>query len=449
MNCSPSIINRVKSSLKKRLASIKKPKWFQWSLTPKAGNPPTLSVLEFTAYLALAIAGFWLFAQFNNIQHKKIIIEANRLNDYRYIEKRAEPWFDDSTYFLHYERANFKLSIPMTFAKEQDDYELATTLQSKIESDSIRLKCIEVYGLSFDIRTGLKNLSSISKYWNIVFERATRDNGMLPAPNNSVDFQTSITNPNYSAYYETREIFNKVSSYSMMKSLDSCEQNLKENILRDSLKGKDLISSYRICLKSNNCGHYKKKSKIVSKPDVCPDCGKVSSINYSTHNFFEDNELSVIDTYTVIAQSDSANHFTKKGESQFGFGLLGNKPGWFTLHDISQGYYDIELHTVSIDSIHLTIDFIGAVALWPSVEPDVMRGTSISYTDPLKILKIRNEGLQLFFESKELANKQTIRVFAVTALLSGLVIILITFLILGCHRGLRVIKEYRQNNLSK
>ena len=119
-------------------------------------------------------------------------------------------------------------------------------------------------------------------------------------------------------------------------------------------------------------------------------------------------------------------------------------PGWFTLHDISQGYYNIELHSASIDSIHLTIDFVGAVSLWPSVEPDVMRGTSISYTDPFKILKIRNEGLQLYFESKELANKQTIRVFAVTALLSGLVIILITFLILGCHRGLRAMKDYRQ-----
>ena len=441
MNCS---LRKQIQSLKTRLSSFKRPRWFQWSLTPKAGNPPTLSVLEFTVYLALAIVGFWLFAQFNDIQHKKIIIEADRLSDYRYIEKVDEAWYDDSTYFLHYERANFKLSIPMTFAKEQEDYELATTLQSKIESDSIRLKCIEVDGLAFDMSKRLLNLSNISKYWNIVFERATRDNGLLPAPNKSVDNQTSITNPNYSAYYETRDIFNKVSSYSMMKSLDSCEKNLKDNLSHDVLHDKEYVSGYRLCLKTQHLGRYKKREEFVADSIVCKNCNRAIGANYSIHKHYENKPYSIIESYTaIVADKDHDQFFTKKGEANFNDGLLGNMPGWFTLHDISQGYYNIELHTASIDSIHLTIDFVGAVSLWPSVEPDEMRGTSISYTDPLKILKIRNEGLLLYIESKELANKQTIRVFAVTALLSGLVIILITFLILGCHRGLRAMKDYR------
>ena len=263
----------------KRYHSFQKPKWFQWSLVPKAGNPPTLSVLEFTAYLALAIAGFWLFANFNDIQHKSIIIEADRLSDYRYVEKATQPWSDDSTYFLHYERANLNLRIPMTFAIEQDQGELTTTMH--IESDSIALKCIEVPNPFPDgISTRLMNRSYLSKYWNIVFERAVRDNGMLPAPNESVDFQTSITNPDHSEYYETRDIYNKVSSQSLMKSLDSCEHNLKENLLRDSLKGKELLLSYRMSSKSQNCGHFRNKSEIVSKPEVCTNCGNIHSINY-------------------------------------------------------------------------------------------------------------------------------------------------------------------------
>lgn len=447
MNYFSSIFYRLKL-FRNRIASVHRPKWFQWSLVPKAGNPPTLSVLEAVVYFIILSIGIWLFLQLNYIPRKSIIIEADRLTNFRYVEKRTESWFNDSTYFLHYEKANFNLRIPMTFAKKQNKSELATTLLSEIQSDSIALKCSVVSNPFPDkISTRLMNRSHLSKYWNIIFEKALRDNEMLPAPNESVDFQTKITNPDYSTYYETRDLFNKVSSHSMMKSLDSCEQNLKENILRDSLKGKDLISCYRICLKSKNCGYYRNKSKIVSKPNECPKCGKIHSINYSTHKFFEDNELSVIESYTAIAQSDSVHHFSKKGESQFGFGFLGNT-GWFSLHDISQGYYDIELQTASIDSIQLTIDFVGAVTFWPSIEPDEKSGTYIKYSDPIKMLKIRREGLHLFYESKELANKQAIRLFAVTAFISGLFIIMLTFLIIGVYRAQRVLRNFKKTNLN-
>lgn len=461
MNCLSAIFNRLKL-LKKRIASVRKPKWFQWSLTPKAGNPPTLSVLEAVVYLLVLCIGIWLFIQFNYIPHKSIFIEADRLSDYRYVKPNSMHL--DSAYVLHYERATFNLRIPMTFAKKQKDSDMVTTLQGIIQSDSMYLKCIVVPNPFPDvISTRIMNLSPISTYWNIVFERAVRDNGMLPAPNYSVGEK----------YYDLRNsYYNKVSSYSRMKMMDSCILKLKQEVIPDSM-GQELINNYRFVVKGQLDN--KEFSYIEYPWHVTSDYWK--TIQYDSDSLFTFRDIFAVkrvqkDNY-IIKELYSRNNASlqrlkdlHKGEGDdhfipdtigtnfmiqpfMGEGGSIDAPGWLTLHDISQGYYDIELQTASIDSIQLTIDFVGAVNFWPSIEPDEKSGTYIKYFDPIKILKIRRDGLHLFYESKELANKQSIRVFAVTAFISGLFIIMLTFLIIGVYRAQRVLRELKKTNLNK
>ena len=56
--------------------------------------------------------------------------------------------------------------------------------------------------------------------------------------------------------------------------------------------------------------------------------------------------------------------------------------------------------------------------------------SSIEFRDPAKLFKIRAHGLRFHAKFTELENRQTIRLFGVTAIMSGLLIIFITFVIL-------------------
>lgn len=117
-------------------------------------------------------------------------------------------------------------------------------------------------------------------------------------------------------------------------------------------------------------------------------------------------------------------------------------PGWFELNDISQGWYEIHFNTSTIDSVALTIDFIGVTDFFPmKIKPDEIGSSYIKFTHPDKILQIRMEGLTFYAHFKELENRQTIRCFALTAILSGLLIVLITFVILGIYRVPRIIRK--------
>ena len=121
--------------------------------------------------------------------------------------------------------------------------------------------------------------------------------------------------------------------------------------------------------------------------------------------------------------------------------------GFFDRYDISQGWYNIYLTTSTIDQIELTIDFLGATDFYPmKIEPDERGSNYIKYTDPIKIMKISDEGLSFYAKFKEMENKQTIRCFGVTALISGLIIIILTFFILGLYRTLKVFGNYLFKN---
>lgn len=110
-------------------------------------------------------------------------------------------------------------------------------------------------------------------------------------------------------------------------------------------------------------------------------------------------------------------------------------PGWFSLRDISQAYFKINLKSESIDSIKLKIDFDGATdfsQIYPA--PDKVTMSSIEYKEFPKLNYIKYHGIVFHAHFKEFANMQSIRMFFLTAIMSALFTVIIVFLILAFYK---------------
>ena len=451
---------------------FKKPSW--WIVFPQEGKPLILSVWEFAAYFLICGLLLYCFLRLNDIPHHPITIEINKLSDYRYIKHKS--FAPDSVYSLYFQRSNLDLTIPMVYnRKSQSDNVIS--LRGDIIEDSMTITTTIVpfnenppinvppY-LPPSIKNRMMLLTKTSTYWNVVFDRILRQNDNLPdpAPNESV-------NTNFISIRDTYNIANPISN----NYLDSCYKVFIP-IIKESDKSQ-LNNNYYIALAtSHNIAKQKGPWLVDSEPDsifesifYVPGSNTLSSIwgesysayrkvhksNVNSREIFNRNSFShFFNRYNGYSESiDGINWFSpdnvgftfpveKEDKKDFLTINASDKSGWFSLQDISQGHYDICLRAQTIDSIQLTINFWGAVDIWPSVEPDEKTGNCIKYTNQLKLLKIKTQGLDLYYQSKELANKHYVKVFIVTALLSGIVIILLTFVILFIARVVKS-KFYR------
>ena len=110
-------------------------------------------------------------------------------------------------------------------------------------------------------------------------------------------------------------------------------------------------------------------------------------------------------------------------------------PGWFTMEDISQAYYKFNLKSETIDSIYLRIDFVGSTNFsLITPEPDVITMSSIAYDNPEKIKIIKEKGLFFHVKFSELENRQNVRMFFLTAIMSALFTIFIIFVVLALYK---------------
>lgn len=110
-------------------------------------------------------------------------------------------------------------------------------------------------------------------------------------------------------------------------------------------------------------------------------------------------------------------------------------PGWFSFEDISQAYYHFSIISETIDSIQLRINFVGSTEFSELVpEPDEITMSSIVYSNGEKIAKIKKDGLLFHVKFTELENRQTVRMFFLTAVMSGLFTIFIGFIVLAIYK---------------
>lgn len=121
-----------------------------------------------------------------------------------------------------------------------------------------------------------------------------------------------------------------------------------------------------------------------------------------------------------------------------------SKPSWFSFEDISQQYYDIKLRTYDIDSTTLSIEFCGVAEFSQMIpQPDEVGMSSVVFTDYDKIEQIESDGLKFHARFKELENMQQIRLFLLTSIMAGIIIIIIVFIIMSLY------KIHRQFNVSR
>lgn len=116
-------------------------------------------------------------------------------------------------------------------------------------------------------------------------------------------------------------------------------------------------------------------------------------------------------------------------------GMLLSNPGWFAACDISQAYYEIKLNSLTIDSLTLDINFVGAADFSEMIpKPDVVTMSAIKFIQPEKIQTIKKNGLRFHAKFKELENRQTIRLFFLTAFMCTLLSTLLPFFVIGFYR---------------
>lgn len=126
-------------------------------------------------------------------------------------------------------------------------------------------------------------------------------------------------------------------------------------------------------------------------------------------------------------------------------------PKWFSKFDISQSYFDIKLRCESVDSVVLKFDFVGATDFSEMIpKPDTIAMSSIIFSDPHKITQIKEKGLSFHAHFKEKDGTQTIRLFAITALMcvfTPILLMCLVNIIILLIAGIRKISHYKKRKV--
>jgi hypothetical protein len=110
-----------------------------------------------------------------------------------------------------------------------------------------------------------------------------------------------------------------------------------------------------------------------------------------------------------------------------------SRPKLYSLFDISQSYIKLRVKTNTIDDISLSLDFDGAT------EIDDVRHVADSIYSSRVVYNITNvdetdSEILLYVRFKDLENMQALRLFAVSSVIGGLIMVFIAFLVIYFYR---------------
>lgn len=464
-NSTPTEDNSKKSN--RGCLGINKPRWFQWNLFPKDGQPLTLTIFEFAFYFIILLFFFSIFIDFNKISHHYISIEVESLNNNRYLKKGLH---NDTIFQLYYRSADLNITIPKVFDKSD-----TLAFKGSINRQHKTIKCVRASSsLQPD---GILLRTNLSPLWYAIYDIGARESGFHTIPNANFkdnkyeeefyNIRESIllNNKNLKEeLYRMNELIpdslteRKNSRYRIKLSSDliklNYDYNSKDSILLDLLHNPfknviiDPVTKNNLLEIKPTPYYNKTNSSLLNKDAIDCELLVASNINDSIAERY--NALSL---QTDSIPLDFHRKYVDRHYDHICFNLPPvikrnqSKPisSYFSFekYDISKGWYHFTLNSSSIDSISLKIDFVGATDFYPmDIVPDEIGSNFISYTDMNKILQIKQKGLKLYVQFKETENRQTIRVFAVTAIISGILVILITFMILGFYRTSKVFNNY-------
>lgn len=404
-------------------SSIRKLQRPRWYLFPKAGRH-IHSLFEVIVYIAILIFCKGVFEDFNKVPHYIVSINAERLDNYRYLSKSSQ---NDSVYYLHYQIANLKLQIPMVSSEYEESENIEGVYSGDVRNDSFEIKCKKVSVVApflYEKSDQIRLSSSLSPYWQSIFYFASRNSGYQSVPSNQLSGDVYKRK-----FYELRDTFIRKVRRTIPDSLSDIVKNfyrfkVSSNILDDG--------------NLRNLEKGSQQEEETNKQYLC----------YAQNRgieMIEAKECEYVELSLGNNRSDESAHFYLKKDSTKNNQrhVAIERPKWLDRHDISRGWYKIFLNSSTIDSLELTIDFVGATDFYPmKIEPDERGSNYIKYSDVEKILQIQREGLDLYAQFRDLENQQTVRCFFVTAIISGLLIALLTFVITWVYRGLKAIGRH-------
>lgn len=444
-------------------------KWFTWRFMPNQEELSVKSILETVLYLLVFVVCWFLFIFWNDVPIRKDTIHVDcliRSKEYR--EQSIAP-----TVKICY-------CIPMTSVGWQPEDENTIYRLSSIDTENHKYS--ELYkdsvllytektkvkpGISFDF--GLWTTSSRKDdVTNVVFVEPYNS----PEINDSIkkdekrknlfwmtlfdlgsDFPYNYTMPfllhKHDNFWKDKQyadimyrrylLHQNMINSKLPQRYDSLQNEFVKIINKKRDKTKTTGSFYYVSLKSLHYNRWIYPSNPIESDDS--DKEKITVYKQKNPNRRESE-------HEIYASNDPQKKNTRRLKSEDSWGdNIFEKPSWFRLEDISQVYYDLQLESLTMDSIILKFEFVGATE-FSTIKPvpDKITMSSIEFSDPQKILDIKLNGLKFHARFKELENKQYIRVFVVSQIIGGLILIFIALVFSGI---IRLILNNKKDNKTK
>ncbi len=440
-----------------------------WHFFPRGEELSIKSALEIILYILLIIGGWSLFQTFQKVKTHKFEMRIEQFGKIDTISNSIDS--------IGINIANIKFNIPATdertkakksvdvttgFFREHSFFRTIDDInkdKDSLENFNDYYKTLKYVNTKYDYI----NFNDSSCYFELFIQNNIKPNinNIVPIRSDSTEESKLLKESNLlieaifrlTLYEQMKqlstvpdEIFGNNSIYKIFKSKHQSAKlaedtvNLRNtfiNAIIDSI-GEDSLN--RIPIEIKEPLHY-------YKLDIeAPDYGPFSSFFNGSRRYVkvDNNYISYVEHHQKGHSLSVSNWVSGKVIEAPGFsnpnvlnisGALPLIPNPFSLFDISKAKYHIDIKTSTIDSINLKFDFVGCCTFSKMApEPDVIDMHSITFTDQWKILQIKDKGLDFYVKYEEFEKTQHIRLFILEAVISGLIILLISFLIIGCYK---------------
>lgn len=406
-----------------------KRKWswwpFDWHFWPDPEQLKIDSAYKIGFLSLLFCLGLYVYSQFNEVRVVNADIKAACLDKHVYYNVQDSDSTVTCQKFQGSAMAKILIRLPMTNREEQILRYKKDTPQNMIN--------IQFYADTSEIYFERTNrlLAEYKKTRNS--NKHIRNDSIYKIVDSLLYNEYQIEKSNVQEFLSFQQIHNNwewvIDAPTLQAKFDSVSKNRATNTISTPL----FYTSQKIYLKDNTLNkfmpfRFNDEELFRKKPD--------SILLYAILSHNKDKLSQYIETESFISKSylnsplSSPVHSTYSVKSPSYSPLLGN-PGWLAMEDISQQYYNLRIKTLLLDSLTLKIDFVGATEFSSmNPEPDEIDMSSITFFKRSKLTQIEENGLTFHVTFKELQNKQNIRLFFLTSIIGGIVIILIVFLIL-------------------
>lgn len=436
-----------------------------WHIFPKGDELNIKSALEILVYVLIIVIGWNLFMKFQNIKERSIEVRVENL-----FKNETSELINDS---LGTNIANIKILIPHTDKTKDKSLRFQHSFFTEHSILNFSKNFNVQANTNYHFDNYFETLKFVNeKYSDIDFKDKSCFSKLLSDKDISGDlykneFDTLTYNINkiiFGSIYKGVEdypdsFFGDNHLYMIFKSKYQAEnlsdeiKKLKEsffNILRDSI-GQDSINLIKENVLSP-LNYFEIKADISSSINWWVNIINELPTNINNRLLFGKQYPTIEPIKETMLLTNVKIDSSKVCLSSWWSGTNSEAPGFgnkvntyikgteivsrpYSLYDISRAKYKVKLITGSIDSINLVLDFIGPCTfgkMYP--EPDIIDMNSITFTDQWKILKIRDKGLEFYVEFEEFEKTQHIRLFIIEAVISGLIIILLTFALIGLYK---------------